>query len=161
MLMATANLGVVKVLVDAGATLDMKDGRGWTPLMHAIDAHSNSHTREAVLTLLLDAGAAVDVWGNDLTGPLDLLAAREAQQQAQLQAQQAAQRQADVPPNVPLLRGYGSPAPAITAAVAGCADGERAGEATPPRDLANLIRQKSWHLNEFGAIRTSPELPPI
>ena len=33
-------LGVVKVLVDAGAMVDMKDARGWTPLMHAIDAHS-------------------------------------------------------------------------------------------------------------------------
>ena len=28
---------------------------------------------QAVLTLRLDAGAAVDVWGNDLTRPLDLL----------------------------------------------------------------------------------------
>lgn len=83
----SCTLGVVKVLVDAGATLDMKDGRGWTPLMHAIDAHNTGHTREGVLTLLLDAGAAVDVWGNDLTRPLDLLERREhqqAQQQSEL-----------------------------------------------------------------------------
>lgn len=64
---------VVKVLLDAGATIDVKDDRGWTPLMHAIDTHSPQHSREAVLTVLLDAGAAVDVWGNDLKGPLDLL----------------------------------------------------------------------------------------
>ena len=64
---------VVKVLLEAGATIDIKDDRGWTPLMHAIDAHSPQHSREAVLTVLLDAGAAVDVWGNDLKGPLDLL----------------------------------------------------------------------------------------
>jgi len=51
---------VVKVLIDAGATLDMKDGRGWTPLMHAIDAHNTHNSRESVLSLLLDAGAAVD-----------------------------------------------------------------------------------------------------
>ena len=68
--------GVVRVLLDAGATLDMKDGRGWTPLMHAIDAHTPKFSREAVITLLLDKGAAVDTWGFDLQGPLDLLEAR-------------------------------------------------------------------------------------
>lgn len=71
---------VVKVLIDANATLDLKDGRGWTPLMHAIDAHTASTSREAVVTLLLDAGAAVDVWGIDQVTPLDLIQAREEQQ---------------------------------------------------------------------------------
>ena len=74
----TCEPGVIKVLLEAGATLDMKDGRGWTPLMHAIEAHNTHYSREAVLTLLLDAGAAVDVWGNDLKGPMDLLNAAKA-----------------------------------------------------------------------------------
>lgn len=34
--------GVVRVLIEAGADLETKDGRGWTPLMHAIDAHTVS-----------------------------------------------------------------------------------------------------------------------
>uniref|UniRef100_A0A7S2C314 Uncharacterized protein n=1 Tax=Haptolina brevifila TaxID=156173 RepID=A0A7S2C314_9EUKA len=75
------SVGVVKVLIDWGATLELKDGMGWTPLMHAIDAHSNSCSRETVLILLLDSGASVDVWGNDLKGPLDLMEARERQQE--------------------------------------------------------------------------------
>ena len=130
-------LGVVKVLVDSGATLDMKDSRGWTPLMHAIDAHSPSNSREGVLSLLLDAGAAVDVWGNDLTRPIDLLEAREAQQARQALALQVPLHDA------PSLRGYSQ---------------------APPQDLAHLIRQRSQsgHVNELGGRRLShdPSLYP-
>jgi len=32
--------------------------------------------REATITLLLDEGAVVDVWSNDLRGPLDLMQAK-------------------------------------------------------------------------------------
>lgn len=67
------------MFIDAGATLDVKDVWGWTPLMHAIDAHTGTTSREAVLMLLLDAGASVDVWGKDLKGPLDMMAEREEQ----------------------------------------------------------------------------------
>ena len=74
----TCAAGVVKALVNAGATLDMKDAWGWTCLMHAIDAHTSACSREAVVMVLLDAGASVDVWGHDLKGPLDLMEAREA-----------------------------------------------------------------------------------
>merc|ERR1712087_45971 len=69
--------GVTKALLAANATVDRKDPRGWTPLMHAIDAHTPNHSREAVVIHLLDAGAAVDVWNDDLKGPFDLLAARK------------------------------------------------------------------------------------
>ena len=79
----TCSPEVVKVLIDANATLDMKDGRGWTPLMHAIDAHTLSSSREAVVSMLLDAGALVDVFGTDLRGPLDLIEAREKEQRNQ------------------------------------------------------------------------------
>lgn len=64
---------VTEALLRAGATVDCKDPRGWTPLMHAIDAHAPDRPRVDVLNLLLDNGAAVDVWGNDLMGPLDLM----------------------------------------------------------------------------------------
>jgi len=67
---------VTQALLAAGAIVDKKDGRGWTALMHAIDAHSPTHSREAVLALLLDAGAAVDVWGEDLKGPRELMEAK-------------------------------------------------------------------------------------
>jgi len=50
--------------------------------MHAIDAHCPAFSREAVLLQLLDAGAAVDVWGHDLRGPLDLMVAKQQQQLA-------------------------------------------------------------------------------
>ncbi|KAL1521166.1 hypothetical protein AB1Y20_022719 [Prymnesium parvum] len=71
---------VTRSLLEADAFIDKKDTRGWTPLMHAVDAHSTSYSREAVLLLLLDAGAAVDVWGHDLRGPLDLMVAKQQQQ---------------------------------------------------------------------------------
>ena len=35
---------VIKVMLDAGAAIDGKDDRGWTPLMHAID-RTRSSTR--------------------------------------------------------------------------------------------------------------------
>ena len=57
--------------------------------MHAIDAHTSTCSREAVLMLLLDAGASVDVWGHDLKGPLDLMEAREAQIRADLGSEPA------------------------------------------------------------------------
>lgn len=163
-------LGVVKVLIDAGATLDQKDGRGWTPLMHAIDAHSASNSREAVLALLLDSGAAVDVWGNDLTGPLDLLEARESRiqaEQASLQ-QQASFATAGVPP--PVLCGYGASLAAVHALSSAEAQEQEHGggyDPSPPRDLAVLIRQKSgrdFENEAFGSggklksPKTSPEL---
>lgn len=72
--------GVTRALLEAGALIDQKDLRGWTPLMHAVDAHCAAFSREAVLMLLLDAGAAVDVWGHDLKGPLDLMVAKQQQQ---------------------------------------------------------------------------------
>ena len=74
--------GVTQALLDAGAELDKKDPRGWTALMHAIDAHSPAEdlSREGVMLQLLDAGASVDVWGNDLRGPLDLMVAKQQQQ---------------------------------------------------------------------------------
>lgn len=31
---------VTQMLLSAGAEVDAKDCRGWTPLMHAVDAHS-------------------------------------------------------------------------------------------------------------------------
>mmetsp|Transcript_36462 Transcript_36462/g.85193 ORF Transcript_36462/g.85193 Transcript_36462/m.85193 type:complete len:311 (-) Transcript_36462:394-1326(-) len=65
-----------QLLLRAGAIIDRKDACGWTPLMHAIDAHSTACPRERVLALLLDSGAAVDVWGDDLKGPRDLLQAK-------------------------------------------------------------------------------------
>ena len=72
--------GVTQALLEAGALLDKKDTLGWTPLMHAIDAHCAACSREAILMQLLDAGAAVDVWGHDLRGPLDLMVAKQQQQ---------------------------------------------------------------------------------
>jgi len=60
-------------LVRANANVDSRDARGWTPLMHAIDAHTQTLSRESVLMHLLDAGAAIDVWSDDLKGPLDLM----------------------------------------------------------------------------------------
>jgi len=70
---------VTEALLEAKAMLDKKDTLGWTPLMHAIDAHSLEHSREAVLMQLLDAGAAVDVWGHDMRGPLDLMVVKQQQ----------------------------------------------------------------------------------
>eukprot|EP00316_Scyphosphaera_apsteinii_P008188 CAMPEP_0119301146 /NCGR_PEP_ID=MMETSP1333-20130426/2973_1 /TAXON_ID=418940 /ORGANISM="Scyphosphaera apsteinii, Strain RCC1455" /LENGTH=460 /DNA_ID=CAMNT_0007303143 /DNA_START=71 /DNA_END=1454 /DNA_ORIENTATION=- len=75
--------GVTQQLIAAGATVDRKDARGWTPLMHAIDAHTPLNCREAVVIQLLDAGAAVDVWNDDLKGPFDLLAAKKHGDQQQ------------------------------------------------------------------------------
>ena len=65
-------------LAITGADPDGKDSRGWTPLMHAIDAHSAAAPREQVVRVLLSRGAAVDVWGDDLLGPLDLARAKAA-----------------------------------------------------------------------------------
>lgn len=62
-----------KALLDARANVDSKDPQGWTALMHAIDAHSATFSRETILVQLLDAGAAVDVWGHDLRGPFELM----------------------------------------------------------------------------------------
>ena len=62
-----------KALLDARANVDSKDPQGWTALMHAVDAHSASFSREAIVAQLLDAGAAVDVWGHDLRGPFELM----------------------------------------------------------------------------------------
>ena len=62
-----------KALLDARANVDSKDPQGWTALMHAIDAHSPTFSRETILVQLLDAGAAVDVWGHDLRGPFELM----------------------------------------------------------------------------------------
>ena len=90
--------------------------------MHAIDAHSALNSREGVLVFLLDAGAAVDVWGHDLRGPLDLLAAREAQQ---------AQQQSEMHHKAQLQQ---AGAPPLRAA---------ATRAAPPSDLASLIRCRS------------------
>ncbi len=178
-------LGVVKVLIDAGATLDMKDGRGWTPLMHAIDAHSPNHSREGVLILLLDAGAAVNVWGNDLEGPLEMLEKREKEHA--LAAQQAASGydrgqahpprmggSGSAPPLLP-LHGYGSKPggtcvlPSLGSAVSAggtsisgnsIEDGidEEMVAPSPSGDVLNLMRQKSGRL-DFD-VKTSPELPP-
>ena len=53
---------VSRLLLSAGADPDGKDSRGWTPLMHAIDAHSAAAPREQVVRVLLSRGAAVDVW---------------------------------------------------------------------------------------------------
>jgi len=39
--------GVSKLLMDAGAEVDEKDSRGWTPLMHAVDAHTPTHSYAA------------------------------------------------------------------------------------------------------------------
>ena len=50
--------------------------------MHAIDAHCPAFSREAVLLQLLDAGAAVDVWGHDLRGPLDLMVGEQHERRA-------------------------------------------------------------------------------
>lgn len=69
----TCSSGTTKALLDANASIDMKDTQGWTALMHAIDTHSPSFSRESVLVMLLDAGAAVDVWGHDLRGPFELM----------------------------------------------------------------------------------------
>ena len=71
--------GVIDALLQAGAALDGKDARGWTPLMHAIDAHG-AESRAHVIVHLLDAGAAVDVWGQNLEGPLDLLEKKQREQ---------------------------------------------------------------------------------
>ena len=71
--------GVIDALLQAGAHLDGKDARGWTPLMHAIDAHG-AESRAHVIVHLLDAGAAVDVWGQNLEGPLDLLEKKQREQ---------------------------------------------------------------------------------
>ena len=68
--------GVARALLAAGAVLDKKDARGWTALMHAIEAHGPACPREAVLMALLDAGAAVEVWGDDLKGPFELIEAK-------------------------------------------------------------------------------------
>ena len=62
-----------KALLDARANVDSKDPQGWTALMHAVDAHSATFSREAIVAQLLDAGAAVDVWGHDLRGPFELM----------------------------------------------------------------------------------------
>ena len=62
-----------QALLDARANVDSKDPQGWTALMHAVDAHSATFSREAVVAQLLDAGAAVDVWGHDLRGPFELM----------------------------------------------------------------------------------------
>ena len=69
----TCSSGTTKALLDANASIDAKDTQGWTALMHAIDTHSPSFSRETVLVMLLDAGAAVDVWGHDLRGPFELM----------------------------------------------------------------------------------------
>ena len=152
-------LGVVQVLVDAGAMVDMKDGRGWTPLMHAIDAHTTAFSREAVIILLLDVGAAVDVWGNDLTGPLDLLAAREREMHAEAARQNEAAETAPNPAADLLIRStealiqqpmlHGAAADQITP--------------TTPTDLGHILRQRSGHF-DLGSGSTydkmSPELPP-
>mmetsp|Transcript_8136 Transcript_8136/g.25418 ORF Transcript_8136/g.25418 Transcript_8136/m.25418 type:complete len:162 (+) Transcript_8136:850-1335(+) len=68
---------VTRLLLEARAEVDEKDSRGWTPLMHAIDAHSADNPREATITLLLDKGAAIDVWSHDLRGPLDLMSVKD------------------------------------------------------------------------------------
>ena len=70
--------GVVDVLLRHGADVELKDERGWPPLMHAIDAHKPLFSRESVIGLLLSYGASVEVWGRDLVGPFDLLALKLA-----------------------------------------------------------------------------------
>ena len=90
----TSGPGAVVALLEAGATLEQKDAKGWTPLMHAIDAHvhdsgsaaQGAHgPRESVVLLLLDAGAAVDVWGDDLEGPLDIIRSLDKSQGGEAQ----------------------------------------------------------------------------
>ena len=129
-------------------------------------------SREAVVGLLLDAGAAVDVWGHDLTGPLDLLAAREAQIQAQMQAEHEATRLCEQSTGqsarpTPLgasphtgrasLGGHGS----TLSPVQLLAEVNRNGGPmlTSPSDLGVMIRQKSGR--NFGGAEASPELPPL
>jgi hypothetical protein len=125
---------VVKVLIDGGATLDMKDVWGWTPLMHAIDAHTGSSSREPVLMLLLDAGASVDVWGKDLKGPLDMMEAREEQ------IKKAREQEASIGKQTSShLTAPGAANPVVDS---------RACEArrlsvNQPRRLTNIMRQKS------------------
>ena len=106
--------------------------------MHAIDAHSVAHSREGVLTLLLDAGAAVDVWGHDLTGPLDLLARREqeVQQQAKLNQQQAQ----SLPSPSAAMGARGGYAPSAHI-------GPRGSPHQTHPDLGVLIRQKSQRMS--------------
>ena len=104
-----------------------QDVWGWTPLMHAIDAHTGTSSREAVLMLLLDAGASVDVWGKDLKGPLDMMEAREEQIKQQ-------QRVSAAPAKVQL------PPPGSTPSASEL--GKRASTGQPRR-LTTIMRQKS------------------
>ena len=60
--------GATLELLRGGASVDQKDARGWTALMHAIDTHSEIRSREAVLMYLLDAGASLDRWA-EVWGP--------------------------------------------------------------------------------------------
>jgi hypothetical protein len=129
--------GAVKALIDAGAKLDMKDGRGWTALMHAIDSHSVSSSREATVTLLLDAGAAVDVWGNDLRGPLDLIEAREQQQEKDLAS--GVLSPAALTPHSHLDLAYATNGPTTPGTPASTTPGGL----RSPRRLTTLIREKS------------------
>ena len=146
---------VVKVLIDEGATLDMKDVWGWTPLMHAIDAHTLTCSREATLMLLLDRGASVDVWGKDLKGPLDLMKEREEM----IMQQQQQQKQRDSGPNASATASQHAQAllptvqcpPAHQSAVNGGVSFGMGKER--PRRLAALLRQKSaGHQPHHGAI---------
>jgi hypothetical protein len=115
----------------------------------------------SVLSLLLDAGAAVDVWGNDLTGPLDLLEERQAQIHKDQQAYRHQQASLDAEMAAPKLgrRFSNSSNSALLASAYGQGFSPSEEPATP--DLVHLIRQKSGSAGVGQAWRTSPELPPV
>ena len=58
---ASSSPELVKTLLDAGADVNAKDGRGMTPLMLAV---ATNHQNPAVIRMLLDRGANVDVQSN-------------------------------------------------------------------------------------------------
>ena len=58
------NSDILKILIDAGANIDLKDNNGGSSLMF-VSEFSGMHSTESIVKILIDAGANLDLQDND------------------------------------------------------------------------------------------------